>query len=220
MPKQHVVQEGEHLAAIAAAHGFSDPRTIFDHPDNAALKAERKDPNILLPGDVLVIPERERREESAPTDTRTSFTTSTRRLLLRLRVLDVSGNPVEGPAFLEGGAVMQQQDEIREAQIPASKVQDTLSLPKSPPREREIAFPLAIGALDPIRTPSGIRDRLNNLGYFAGFSAVFETEQFKWAVEEFQCDHQKAHKLKVTGVPDKPTLRALAKEYGSNEEID
>lgn len=220
MSKVHVVQQGEHLAGIAAEHGFSDPRTIFDHPDNAELKAERKDPNILFPGDVVVIPEREVREEEAATETRTRFTTSAPRLLLRVRVLDVSGNPVEGTAFLEGGVMMGEDGEIREAPITASKKQDTISLPKSPPREREIEFPLAIGELDPIKTPSGIRDRLNNLGYFAGFSAVFETEQFKWAVEEFQCDHQKKHKLKVSGVPDKPTLRALAKEYGSNEEVD
>ncbi len=220
MSKIHVVQQGEHLPAIAAANGFSDPRTIFDHPDNAELKAERKDPNILFPGDVVVIPDREKREEAASTETRTRFTTSAQRLLLRLRVLDVSGKPVEGVAFLEGGVMLAQDGEIREAPIAADRTKDTASLPASPPRENELEFPLAIGELDPIKTPSGVRDRLNNLGYFAGFSAIFTTEQFKWAVEEFQCDHQKKHKLKVTGVPDKPTLRALAKEYGSNEEVD
>src|SRR5262245_16974238 len=166
MSKVHVVQQGEHLAGIAALHGLSDPRTIFDHPENAALKAERKNPNVLFPGDLLVIPEREVRSEDASTETRTKFQTSSTNLLLRLRVQDVSAAPVEGIAFLEGGVQMAERDEIREAPIPPSKRQDTISLPASPPREHELAFPLAIGELDPIKTPSGVRDRLNNLGYF------------------------------------------------------
>ena len=58
MAVTHVVAQGEYLSLIAARFGFRDPRVIWNHPDNAALRERRKNPNVLFPGDVLTIPER------------------------------------------------------------------------------------------------------------------------------------------------------------------
>ena len=63
---------GECLNVIADRFGFF-PKTLWDHPKNARLKSERKDPNILLPGDRVFIPEKTPREESAATEQRQRF---------------------------------------------------------------------------------------------------------------------------------------------------
>ena len=49
-------------------------------------------------------------------------------------------------------------------------------------------YVIVIGGLDPVRIDRGMQQRLNNLGYFAGFSAN-DQEQLRWAIEEFQNDH-------------------------------
>ena len=58
MGKKHVVKRGECLSRIARAYGFKSYRELYDHPDNAAFKARRPDPNLIQPGDELQIPER------------------------------------------------------------------------------------------------------------------------------------------------------------------
>jgi Putative peptidoglycan binding domain len=53
---EHIVKDGDCIDSIAAEHGFF-PDTIWNHPDNSDLKQLRKDPNILLAGDKVMIPE-------------------------------------------------------------------------------------------------------------------------------------------------------------------
>lgn len=55
---EHVVRQGECLSAIAKRYGFASYRIIYDHPDNAELRRARPNPNLLFPGDVIVIPDR------------------------------------------------------------------------------------------------------------------------------------------------------------------
>jgi hypothetical protein len=57
MAIDHTVVQGEYLSKIARNYGFSDYRTIWEHPKNAALKQARQNPNVLFPGDRLFIPD-------------------------------------------------------------------------------------------------------------------------------------------------------------------
>ncbi len=66
MPITYTVEQGDCLDSIAFAHDFF-PDTIWNHPPNAAIRAERKDPNILYPGDVLTIPDKRINAHAAPT---------------------------------------------------------------------------------------------------------------------------------------------------------
>ena len=59
MPVFHKVQSGECLSTIGKQYRFEDFRTIFDHPKNGPLKRKRENPNVLLPGDCLFIPDKE-----------------------------------------------------------------------------------------------------------------------------------------------------------------
>ena len=44
--------------------------------------------------------------------------------------------------------------------------------------------------MGPVDSNEGMRARLNNLGYFAGLANDSDTEQLRWAIEEFQHDNK------------------------------
>jgi hypothetical protein len=62
MPIRHVVKPGDSVIQLSDEHGFY-AMTIWDHADNAELKQKRADMNILMEGDVVVIPDK--REKTA-----------------------------------------------------------------------------------------------------------------------------------------------------------
>ena len=62
MPVVHKVKQGECISSIAEDYGFSWER-IWNDLNNEELKQKRKDPNILYPGDEVVIADKEVREE-------------------------------------------------------------------------------------------------------------------------------------------------------------
>lgn len=215
MAKTHVAEQCDHLPGIAATHGFSDFRTIWDHPENAELKKTRKNPNILLKGDRVFVPDRDLRQEARPTDARHRFVVSREPLHLRVKVLDLMETPQPPPCFLVVDLIpdlMGHNDGVFQASIATTVKTAELQFPEARPR---LAVPLAVGCLDPIDTTSGQRERLNNLGYFAGF-AEQSVDQFVWAVEEFQADHLKEIGLaRPTGVCDARTQRVLQRVYGA-----
>jgi peptidoglycan hydrolase-like protein with peptidoglycan-binding domain len=74
----------------------------------------------------------------------------------------------------------------------------------------DVGIPIKIGHLDPLEEVSGQKGRLNNLGYNAGRVDQGPDEQFKIAVQEFQCDFE----LKVDGVCGSSTQAKLKEIHG------
>ena len=58
------VKKGECLATIAKDKQFYDWKTIYDDSDNEELKKRRPNPNVLYPGDWIVIPAKEQKAET------------------------------------------------------------------------------------------------------------------------------------------------------------
>jgi hypothetical protein len=54
----HTVRSGENLTTIARKYGYSDWKAIYDHPKNMDFKRKRPNPNIIFPGDVIFIPDK------------------------------------------------------------------------------------------------------------------------------------------------------------------
>ena len=54
--KEYQAREGDCISSIAYENGLF-PNTLWNHPDNAELKRNRKDMNLLEVGDVVKIPE-------------------------------------------------------------------------------------------------------------------------------------------------------------------
>lgn len=52
----HVVSQGECLSNIAHRHGLPSWRKLWEHPKNEGLRAQRKSPHALLPGDHVALP--------------------------------------------------------------------------------------------------------------------------------------------------------------------
>ena len=61
MPITYTVVQGDYVSRIAAQQGFAGYSKIWNHPNNAELKNLRQNPEVLYPGDVLFIPDREDR---------------------------------------------------------------------------------------------------------------------------------------------------------------
>ncbi len=207
MSKKHVVREGEHMALIAESHGFRSYRTVWDHPDNAPLRAARS-PHILAPGDEVTVPDLEAKSVDAATSRRHRF--FVKRAGIELRVcfqaadatpiakasceVDVPGAPER--ATTDGDGIL------------SVRIEDTASMGTITLRDSTITA--RVGHLDPIDLVSGFQGRLMNLGYYTGVVGFLEDPRSRLAVEEFQ----RGSGLPVTGIVDGATKSALLAAHG------
>jgi len=56
MGTRYTVKSGDSLSKIARSKGLPSWRIIYNHPDNADFRRKRPNPNLIHPGDTLVIP--------------------------------------------------------------------------------------------------------------------------------------------------------------------
>jgi Putative peptidoglycan binding domain/LysM domain len=194
MADYYTIKQGDYLSKIAAENGFHDHTVIWNHPSNARLKQERKNPNVLNPGDRLFIPDKQNGQFSRATDQRHRFVVKAERLKLRLILEDQLEKPISNAKcqLFVGSQIFHLTTDGKgklEQDIPRDAEKSTLVI-QSPetPFDGEF-FQIRIGHLDPVETVTGQQARLNNLGYFAGASANPEDPAFRSAAEEFQCDH-------------------------------
>jgi hypothetical protein len=165
MPIRHEVKPGECLSSIAFSHRFA-PETIWDHPDNADLRGRRPDPNVLMPGDVVVIPDRERGGVTRATGDAHPFKLKGVPAFLRLRLLFAGAPRAKEPYRLvvEGGREFEGEtdDEGRiEHPIPPDARFARLFL-----QGDEEHYLLDLGHLDPVTSVTGLQARLRALGYY------------------------------------------------------
>ncbi len=210
MATDYKVQQGDHLVKITARFGFGDPATIWDHPKNAALKEKRKNPNVLMPGDVLHIPDKRQKQESRPTDQTHRFSVRRPKLLLRFTLKGADEKPISGKKVTltvenEATDLATDGNGRFERNVRPNAENGKFFLP-----ELGVGAGFKIGHLDPVEEMSGSRARLNNLGYSPGLSDDPQDRAIRSAVEEFQCDQG----LTVTGDMDPATQKKLAEAHG------
>jgi hypothetical protein len=216
MEDYYTVKQGDHLSKIAKDNGFTDYTVIWDHPNNADLKKERQNPNVLYPGDQIFIPDMEQKQESGATDKRHTFTVDKKTLKLRLLLEDIFEKPISGApcALLVGDQTFQPITDAKgkiEQEIPADATNGILVIQSDQTPFQNDLIPLKIGYLDPVEFISGQQARLNNLGYFAGVVGGVDFPALQSAIEEFQCDHPP---LKVDGICGAKTRAKLVEVNG------
>jgi N-acetylmuramoyl-L-alanine amidase len=209
MAKEHRVREGECVASIAFEHGFH-PDTLWDHPDNADLKRLRGDPNVLLAGDALVIPDLRTKEVACATGRLHRFKRRGVPENLRLR-LHRGGKPRADLEYrLEiDGAVRHGRtdgDGLLEAWIPPNARVGLLTLLESGEVLR-----LELGGLDPVDHLTGVQARLFNLGLYSGRVDGLDSPALRAAVRAFQVRQG----LPETGEVDAATRSALREVHGA-----
>jgi LysM repeat protein len=216
MATDYTVKQGDYLSKIAKEFGFSDYLTIWNHPDNSELKSKRKNPNVLYPGDKLVIPDRKLREEDRVTDRRHIFTKKETSLRLRLVLEDMYEKPIANAQCLltiEGDSRRITTDGQGKIDEPLRPGTTSATLIIQDARQTHLNFveiPIKIGHLDPIEELSGQRARLKNLGYFPGKADDRNDPAFMTAVERFQAEHR----LTVDGICGPNTQGRLKDVHG------
>lgn len=56
MSRAYVVKRGDNLSLIARRHGLGSWQEIYFHDDNAGFRRRRPNPNLIFPGDLVMIP--------------------------------------------------------------------------------------------------------------------------------------------------------------------
>lgn len=210
MATNHQVKAGDCLSSIAFEYGFL-PDTIWNHPSNAELKKKRKDPNVLLPGDVVFVPDKRLKEVSHATNQVHKFTVKNVPAKLSLRLLfegeprrsepytlDIDGKKISGTSDSDGNIKIS---------IPPNARSGKLTIGTG---ERLMEYNLQLGRLDPVDQISGVQSRLNNLGFNCGRVNGVLNDETKEALEAFQVS---------VGLPPNGELDAAtqAKLYESHE---
>lgn len=214
MAGYHTVEQGEHLGLIAKNYGYASYTTIWNHENNATLRETRQNPNVLLAGDQVFIPDKQTKQVEINTGKRTRFQVRQEKVLLRLALEHPDGSPmgnVECVLKVNGQArtVTTDSDGMLEQEIPPTAQEASLAF-KEPGIPFDLEIPLKIGHMDPVGEATGQIARLNNLGYLAGPLDPVDAKAFASAVEEFQCDE----KLKVDGVCGPETQKKLVEVHG------
>jgi N-acetylmuramoyl-L-alanine amidase len=171
---QYTVRQGDCLSSIAAAHGISDWRTIYNAPENALFRTLRPNPNLIYPGDVLEVPDPERKTESGSTEQRHRFRAVAWGPRLRIRVLDQERRALANATYelvIDGqrSTGVTRGDGLIDVPVPPAATAGTLSVQYGDAvAKRSFQWNLRIGALDPIDTVSGMQARMRNLAFDPG----------------------------------------------------
>lgn len=208
----HTVKQGECLSRIAAAYGFSDWRRVYEAPENAALRQKRPNPNVLFPGDQVVIPLRKESALPAETEKRHVFVVKTPKRKLNVRMLDEYSSPMRNERYIADvdGALYYGEtsgDGTLSLALPVDATQVEIWIAGQ-------SRTLRLGELNPIESTddegvSGIQGRLLGLGFNPGPIDGKMGPRTRAALLAFQRHYQ----LKESGAADAATVARLKKEY-------
>jgi hypothetical protein len=210
MAINYQVKQGDCISSIASNHGFL-PDTIWDHPNNADLKARRKDLNTLNPGDVVYIPDLRVKEVSESTNQVHKFVCNLAPAKLNLHLLN-DGEPISNQSYtlkIDGKVIEGMTDgegKIR-ASIKPTAEKASLIVGEG---QSQIIYDLHLGTLPPIEEISGVKRRLHNLGYKVGSLDDSLTEDLEEAIAEFEFDNE----LEQTGKISATNRVKLKEVYG------
>lgn len=210
---EYTVRTGDCMASIANESGFFW-QTIWDDPANAELKRVRVNPNVLLDGDRVTIPEKLRKDEPIAAEQRHRFKRKGEPAFFNV-TLRVAGEPianrpfralVDGQLALEGTTTP--DGCVQKVPIPGNARQAVIVI--DPDADDAVEYEFELGRIAPVDTIVGVQARLTNLG-FGELSGGRLDDPTQAAIREFQS----AQELPVTGQPDAATQARLKEIYGA-----
>lgn len=204
----YVVSQGECINSIAAEHGLFW-RTVWDHPENAGLRELRPDPNMLLPGDEVFVPDLREDHHDAPVEDTHRFKRKGVPATLKVRLLN-NGEPRQNEkwtAVVDGKLVKGATDGDGNLSFTLDPRLVSVMLEL----ESGVKYELKLAELDPVETVSGVQARLNNLGYESGTVDGIQGPITTGAIQRFQADYPP---LEVDGIVGPKTRAKLKEVYG------
>jgi len=207
---------------------------IWEHEQNTELRERRDRENILCPGDVVFIPEKETRQETAATEQRHRFRVRGRSVRFRLRLVRPVGQSSGSGASGQGGGGTQLEpragvafqldvegriqsgtadnDGVVDVPVPANATQGRLIIDPGP--EQEIVD-IRFGRLNPLNEISGIKQRLTNLGFFHSNDENEDLdEDIRKAIRAFQVDQGLKVINEDSNEIDEATLNRIRELHG------
>jgi len=205
----HVVQQGECMSSIALLYGFTW-KSLWNSGENRDLKQARKDPNVLFPGDVVKIPDKQIKELPRATEARHKFVRYAFQAKFRVRLMRDDQPRADEDYLLEiDGTVSSGTTDSAgwiEKSIPPNAKKGKLTLSNG----LEV-YELQLGTLDPADQIQGVAKRLMNLGYFAGPVVSAMNDDLRAAIRAYQADK----KMDQSGEADAATISALKRDHAS-----
>lgn len=182
------VRPGDCLTSIAFENGFFW-QTLWDHPENKALREERGNPFTLIPGvDSVVVPDVRTRDEACATAKVHTFRRRGVPAKLKLRLLDHEGKARAGESYfleVDGELVLEDKkadgDGKIETFIPNNARKARLFL-----RGGEEIIEIDLGYLQPSSAVRGAQARLANVGFYRGEIDGERSPAFLRALERFR----------------------------------
>ncbi|MGD8451641.1 MAG: peptidoglycan-binding protein [Phycisphaerae bacterium] len=208
----HVVRQGECISSIAKKRGLFW-ENIWNDAANSELRSARKSPNVLLPGDRVTIPDKERKDEPIAPEERHRFVRRGEPSSINMCFTEL-GKPLAGrsyEAYVDGKLAQEGSlDGNGGVEVP---------LPSNAARAEFVVYDehgiekrhkIQLRQVPPISELCGVQARLNNLGYPCGHDARRFTPMIARAVEAFQRDY----KLPINGLPDETMRKKLVEVHG------
>lgn len=195
---------GDCCSSLAFDSGFASHAKIHDDPANAALKADRPNPNVLGVGDVVTIPDPTPGEHQAATDAAHRYQLRRPRVRLRLVLHDEAGNALADKPYtlvVDGGEPIEgtsAADGLIEQRVPTTARRATLTLRMQEGDDIEgWELPIELGSLPHESSVEGAKARLMNLGFDCGGESATLDDPTKAAIRGFRSKH---------GLPDSDAL--------------
>lgn len=207
MPETVIVNLGDSIPSLALEYGFFW-KTLWNYGPNAALKTKRQNPNVLLPGDEVAMPDKTLKTVTKGVDNQHKFKRKGEPSIIRMQLIQDEEPRANEPYVLniDKGRIKRQgstdANGVLEEGIPGDAHCAELVLKNG----KEI-YQLAIGNLNPIDEISGVQQRLNNLCMQAGAEDGEMNDQLRDAIKRFQSENL----LPVTGEID-TALKAKLQE--------
>ncbi|MCA9624660.1 MAG: peptidoglycan-binding protein [Myxococcales bacterium] len=213
--KPYVIRRGDYLLKLAHQLGF-DADKVWKDGANADLRALRDDPDMLQAGDILMIPDEPKKELPLRAEQDNAFVAKVPKISVSLAVTD-DDEPLANEAYVVEGLGDDEErttdgDGFVSFEAPVHVREVTVKF-----LNVDLAFRIGIGELDPIDTPSGLRKRLTQLGFYGAKLQGADRYQGRTdaAMAAAIAAFQKAQGLEVTGELDDGTRDKIVEVHGS-----
>ncbi len=213
MPTTYRVKQGDCICNIAFRFGFTED-FIWNHPENSSLKQVRKNPDALLHGDTVYIPDLRIEPVNILTDQKTRFLR--KQVPARFKIqFNVDGEPyshVQAHVKVDNIAIDPIfTDRDGKIEIPIKPDTTKILITFNPDSDKPEPHEFLLGRINPADTVSGQKARLSNLGFYTGKIDDEQDEHFKTALYGFQSTHN----IEPSCHACDTTCSKLKEKYGS-----